>query len=127
MINKDLNYIVKLEKAISEKYGERATLNPKTFWDQQKEEKFLKDIKETSKKEFINDNTKEKVEIEGILINKKLLTNNFNKTCDVCKTYSFDKIDDVYLLKYKTCQKCYIQYIEDREDRWLSGWRPTEN
>jgi hypothetical protein len=126
-MNKDLNYIAKLEKAISEKFGEKATLNPKAFWNEEKEKQFIEANKQAFQKEILNEKTKEKVEIEGIFINKKILKNNFDKSCSVCKSYSFDKKDDLFLLKYKTCNSCYIQYIEDREDRWLSGWRPTEN
>ena len=127
MINKDLNYIVKLEKAISEKFGEKATLNVKSLWTKEKEEQFLQSSKELLKKEISNEKTKEKIEVEGILINKKLLNNSLEKNCCVCKTYSLDKKNDVYLSKFKTCQECYIKYIEDREDRWKAGWRPTEN
>jgi hypothetical protein len=127
MINKDLNYIAKLEKAISEKFGEKATLNPKAFWNEEKEKQFVEENKVVLKKEVLSEQTKEKIEIEGILINKKILKNSFDKNCCVCKSYSFNKKDDLFLLKYKTCNKCYIQYIEDREDRWLSGWRPMEN
>lgn len=25
-----------------------------------------------------------------------------------------------------TCISCYIEFVESREDRWKSGWRPTE-
>jgi hypothetical protein len=26
---------------------------------------------------------------------------------------------------WKVCVNCFIEFIEDREDRWKSGWRPT--
>ncbi len=55
----------------------------------------------------------------SILINK-----NTNKTCCVCERYSFESHDDLYLTKFETCKECYIQYIEDREERWTKGWRP---
>jgi len=122
----DLNYIAKLEKIISEKYGEKATLNPRSFWNEEKEQEYLKLSKENLIKEEKNSKTKEKIELQGILINKNLLKNKLNKTCDACKKYSFIAKDDVYLLKYNSCYDCYIKYIEDRENRWLSGWRPTE-
>lgn len=125
-MNNDLNYIAKLEKTISEKYGEKATLNPRSFWNDEKEKEYIDLSRQTLIKEEQNSKTKEKVEYEGILVNKNLLKNNLNKTCDGCKTYSFNSKDDVYLLKYNSCYSCYIKYIEDRENRWLSGWRPTE-
>jgi hypothetical protein len=123
-MQKDLNYIAKLEKAISEKYGETAAINPRSLWNEEKEKKFIDTLKDSYKKEDTNLKTKEKIEFEGVLINKKLLKNSNSKVCDCCKSYSLDKKDDVYLLKYKTCLNCYIKYIEDREDRWMSGWRP---
>ena len=42
MKNKDPNYIVKVEKAIAEKYGEEAIDNPKRHWTDEKEKKFAK-------------------------------------------------------------------------------------
>ena len=38
--------------------------------------------------------------------------------------YSFESRDDVYMNKYECCHSCYIQYVEDREERWKAGWRP---
>jgi len=32
--------------------------------------------------------------------------------------------DDLYMNKFDCCWKCYIQWVEDREERWLEGWRP---
>jgi hypothetical protein len=125
-MKKDLNYIAKLEKTISEKYGELAAINPRSLWTQEKEENFVSSLKEANKKESINSSTKEKIEYEGVLINKKLLKQSTNKICEACKKYSLDKKDDVYLLKFNACFDCYIKYIEDRENRWLSGCRPTE-
>ena len=28
--------------------------------------------------------------------------------------------------KFECCFKCYIDYVEGREDRWKSGWRPNK-
>ena len=33
---------------------------------------------------------------------------------------------DLYNNKFECCQKCYIQYVEGREKRWLKGWRPKD-
>jgi hypothetical protein len=30
----------------------------------------------------------------------------------------------MYLSKYDCCFECYVEYIEDREQRWEKGWRP---
>jgi hypothetical protein len=125
MNKKDPNYIPALEKAIKEKYGEKATMNPKFYWDPAKEEEYIAQIKQNLQKEALNEQTREKEDLGGILIPKKLINKNNNKSCSVCKKYSFDKADDVYLSKYTTCRICYIKYIEDREERWLAGWRPN--
>ena len=122
---KDPNYIAALERAVKEKYGELATMNPKYFWNQEKEREYVADTKETVKKQLTNEQSREKVDLGGILIPKKLISKNDNKDCTVCKQYSFSKEDNVYLNKFSTCKKCYVQYIEDREERWMSGWRPN--
>ena len=28
--------------------------------------------------------------------------------------------------KFDCCEKCYIQWVEGREERWKKGWRPNE-
>ena len=38
-------YVAKLEKAISQKYGEEATHNPRRFWDEEKEKQYIEQIK----------------------------------------------------------------------------------
>ena len=126
MNKKDPNYIAALEKAIKEKYGELATMNPKMFWDTEKEKQYIEDSKSTAKQQLNNENSREKMDLGGILIPKKLINKNINKNCTVCKQYSFNKKDDVYLNKFSSCYICYIKHIEDREERWLSGWRPSE-
>ena len=53
----DPHYIVKLEKAIAEKYGEEAIQNPKAEWDENKEKVYLEQMRELYKKQkkTIND------------------------------------------------------------------------
>ena len=46
-MKKDQNYVVKVEQAISKKYGVETIQNPKGNWDQQKEKEYL-DIKDVS-------------------------------------------------------------------------------
>jgi hypothetical protein len=123
MKKKDPNYVVKLEKAIAEKYGEEAIQNPKGTWDDEKEEKYLKDLKKlyNSRRE---DETPDKVEINGVFVASKLINNDSNRSCPVCETYSFKSRDDVYMIKFSCCEGCYIQWVEGREERWKKGWRP---
>ena len=125
-MDKDPNYIPKLEKAIAKKYGEETTHNPKRFWDEGKEKDYITQSQEAQRKFAKLAETQDKVEQDGFLINKKLLTRDNNRTCPVCSKYSFHPRDDLYMNKFEACFECYIQYIEDREDRWTTGWRPNK-
>ena len=119
-------YIAKLEKAISQKYGEEATHNPKRHWDEDKEKDYLLQSQEEQRKFAKNAESQDKIEADGFLINKKLLNRDHNRTCPVCSKYSFHPRDDLYMNKFEACFRCYIQYISDREERWKSGWRPNK-
>jgi hypothetical protein len=123
---KDLNYIANVEKAISEKYGAETVQNPKNLWSKEKEEQYLVQIKKLQEKTDRLQQKIEKVELSGFLISKKLLNKDSNRTCSVCNTYSFDSKDDVYTNKFDCCFGCYIQHVENREERWLKGWRPGD-
>ena len=125
MAKKDLNYIAALEKAIAKKYGEDTIQNPKANWDEEKEKDYLEQLKVASKKEREKKSRNEKVEVDGFLVSKQLLNRETSRTCPVCKAYSFDIQDDVYMLKYKCCRKCYFQWVDGREERWEKGWRPS--
>lgn len=125
-MNKDLNYVAALEKAISDKYGEKAILNPKSGWDESKEKEYLQLTKEKLKLEDKVDREKEYLDLDGVLIQKKLINSANNRKCEYCSRYSFNREDDLYFSKFQTCKKCYVAYIEDREERWKSGWRPNK-
>ena len=99
----DLNDIARFEKAIAKKYGNEAIENPRKHW---------------------ND---EKVELDGFFICKKLLTRETTRrVCPICTTYSYKIRDDVFMNKFDCCFSCYIQHVEGREERWLTGWRPEK-
>ncbi len=124
---KDWNLVAKIEKKIKEKYGEDAVKSPSQDWTDEQEEEHLKKLKIAALKAKKANSKKEKVEVsEGVFISKKLLTKESNRTCPVCSVYSFNKKDDLYMNKYSCCWSCYIDYVEGREDRWLSGWRPNK-
>jgi hypothetical protein len=125
--DKDYDYIAKLEKAISEKYGKEAIENPKNFWTKEKEEKYLKELKEFYRKEREKRESEEKERRGDVLISKKFLENSTSRNCPVCDKYSFDKRDDLYMNKFECCFGCYVQHIEGRERRWREGWRPDKN
>lgn len=121
---KDLNEIVRIEKAIAQKYGEDAIANPKHYWNEEKEKEYIEQLKELSQIEKKNDKD-QKIEIDGIFISKKLLNRDSNRTCHVCSTYSFDLKDDLYMNRFDCCYKCYVKWVEGREQRWNTGWRPN--
>ena len=123
MSNKDLNQIAKIEKAIKEKYGSEAIQNPKGSWDSEKEEKFLKDLKPFY---LSNKRKKEEIDHDGFTLRHRKTKTQTDRTCPVCESYSFSEADDVYMVKFDCCFECYIQYVEDREERWNSGWRPNK-
>ena len=79
---------------------------------------FYRKIQKSEEKE-------EREEVEGVLISKKFKSINSERSCPVCNTYSFSSKDDVYMTKFDCCFSCYVQYVEDREDRWKQGWRPN--
>tara|TARA_R110002124_G_scaffold68690_1_gene185503 strand:- start:1734 stop:2132 length:399 start_codon:yes stop_codon:yes gene_type:complete len=124
MKQKDPNYAVKVEKAIAEKYGEETVQHPQKDWDDEKEKKYLAQLKQIHEK-TISEEDYDKQQVNGVLIPKKLIMKNSNRSCPVCSSYSFKAKDDVYMTKFECCYKCYIQWIEDREERWKSGWRPS--
>jgi phage-related protein len=113
---RDMNFIQALEKAVKEKYGEEATHNPKQFWDEEKEKQYIEQQRELNNKKYKYDQTREKVELDGVLLPKKLINKNINKECSICKKYSFDKRDDLYLNKFKACYRCYLCELEVKKD-----------
>jgi len=123
---KDQDYVAKLERAITQKYGEEAINNPRRFWSEDKEKEYLQQSIEERQKFAKLSDTEDKVEQDGFLINKKLLNRDHNRTCPVCEKYSFHPRDDLYMNKFEACFGCYIQWIEDREERWATGWRPNK-
>ncbi len=121
-MKKDPNKIVKIEQAIAKKYGEETIQNPKAEWTDEKEREYLAQLKDLYRER--NELESEEQEINGVFINKKLLNKESSRSCPVCNTYSFKSNDDVYMSKFDCCEKCYIQWVEDREERWKKGWRP---
>ena len=124
MSDKDYNKIAAIEKAVKEKYGEETIVNPKANWDETKEKEYLQQMKELYQRRQHRDEWQEKVDVNGIKISKKLLNRESLKNCPVCSVFTKSAKDDISLIKFDWCNKCFIQYVEDREERWLKGWRP---
>jgi hypothetical protein len=114
----NLKELAKYEQAIAQKYGDVTVANPRSFWDEEKEKKYLEELKEISIRNTKRAEAGEKVEKDGYLVSKKLINKESDRTCPACFEYSFDIKDDVYMNKYDCCSKCYLQFVEDREERW---------
>jgi len=123
-MSKDPNYVAKVEQAIAKKYGEDTIQHPKKDWTDEKEKEYLEQQRELHWKELQEDDI-DKVEVNGVFVPKKLIKKNSNRSCPVCKVYSFKSNDDVYMSKFQCCEKCYIKWVEGREERWKTGWRPN--
>jgi len=123
----DPNKIAAIEKAIAKKYGKEAIQNPKGNWTTAKEKEYLLQMKEFYEKKRSSEVWQEKIDINGIKVSKKLLNRESLKYCSVCGESPQKTMDDVCLVKFECCSTCYIKYVEDREERWIKGWRPDEN
>ena len=120
MSNKDRNDIAGLEKGIKQKYGEEAVQNPSSNWTPEKEKEYLQQLKENKVKELAADRVEER---EGFLFSAKLIKKDSKNVCDVCSNI-LKQQDMLYETKYECCRNCYVQYVENREERWKQGWRP---
>ena len=121
---KDFDYVARLEKAIKKKYGEEAIQNPEKFWDEKKEQQYLMQLKDYVAKQRKYEAFAEPKNVNGILISRKLLIRENICNCPVCKMRIKTINDDIYITKFECCEKCYFQYVDGREKRWLEGWRP---
>jgi len=120
----DLNYIAGLEKAIKKKYGEETIQNPASHWDEAKEGEYIKQLQEFVSKQQKFESYTEPENVNGVLITQKLFNKDSKTICPVCKTRKRKIEDEVYYIKFECCYKCYIKFVEHREERWLKGWRP---
>ena len=123
----DYDHIAAVEKAIAEKYGSEAIENPRSKWDEKKKKNTCNKCKNYILNKRKNEESKEKIEINGIKVSKKLLNREQLRSCPVCGRFPRKSLDDVCLIKYDCCSKCYIQYVDGREQRWKEGWRPNED
>ena len=119
-MKKDLDYVAGLEKAVEEKYGKDAVVNPKSLWNEEKEQDYKDQQKERAKIIRERREKQHTIEKDGFLIRKKLVSKTADRVCPVneCGRYSFSVKDDVYMNKFGCCWECYIQYVEGREEQW---------
>ena len=120
---KDLNEIAAIEKVFSEEYGKESIKNFKSDWNQAKEKKYLRLLKLHNKK--TNSAETATVIVDGIRFSQNVIEKKEERTCPVCKTYSFSGKDDLYMNRFKCCYECYIDFVQGREDRWSEGYIPS--
>lgn len=125
-MTKDKDFVAGLEKAIQEKYGDSAIENPHSHWDEESEKDYKEQVKKR-KETFRRQQKEREVQKEGFKIRSGLIKKDDKRSCPVCEEFSFEIKDDLYMTKFDCCHKCYIQYIEYREERWNDGWRPTKS
>ena len=123
---RDIEYIAKVEKAITQKYGEEATINPSSLWNEEKEKEYLEQVKENANKYYEKEQDDDILENDGIFISKKLINKSNASSCPTCDKYLADNRDSVYIIKWDCCYGCFIKYVDGREERWNSGWRPEK-
>jgi len=123
---KDPNYIAAVEKAITEKYGKDTVQDFRNEWEECKEKEYLKQLKDMVSKKDMNLDAKRQLVIGDVKINQRRLKQKQDRTCPVCKTYSFSRKDDLYMNRFKCCYDCYVDFVEYREEAWRNGERPTE-
>jgi|TARA_B100000085_G_scaffold268741_1_gene279441 hypothetical protein len=121
-MKKDYNYIAAVEKAIAEKYGKDAVQDFRSMWNPDKEKAYLSDLKEKYKEQKTPKN--KTFEVSGIEIKSKSIGAKKERTCPVCKTYSFSGRDDLYMNRFDCCYECYVDFVAHEEQRWADGWRP---
>ena len=124
MKEKDLNYIAGLERAIKKKYGEEAIENPSKHWDQNKETDYISQLEKFVEKQRNLEAQRELENVDGVLVSRKLLNKEGILNCPTCNKKLKTINDDIYFTKFDCCEKCYIKYVDAREQRWLDGWRP---
>jgi len=45
--------------------------------------------------------------------------------CPVCDEVMKGSISTQTYFKWGCCMHCHIEFVEDREERWKNGWRPS--
>ena len=102
--NVDWNYVVKLERAIEQKYGKEAVQNPHSSWSEEKEKEYLEQLKKLADKDIVIKQQQEMIEVDGFLVPKKLLNRDKSKNCPVCDSYLKTIKDDIYMIKFESIE-----------------------
>ena len=114
MNKKDPNYIAAVEKSIAEKYGKVTVQDFRSEWSPEKEKEYVEELKKAS-------------HTKGSSTKRQRGKIPDNRSCPVCKTYSFSPQDDLYMNRFKCCHLCYIDFVERNKQEWQDGWRPEKD
>jgi len=125
-MKKDWDYIASVEKAIVEKYGKLSSQDFRCEWQPDKEKEYLEQLQDSRQKREKREAKHETYQSGEILITKRINKVKIERSCPVCKTYSFSRRDDLYMNRFQCCARCYVFFVEHREERWNDGWRPDE-
>ena len=126
MTKKDWDYIAAVEKAVAEKYGKDSVQDFRSEWENLKEENYLKQVTDARIEKQKRNASHTTVERGDIVIKRRTNKIKTKRSCPVCKTYSFSRRDDLYMNRFQCCERCYVFFVEHREERWNKGWRPDE-
>lgn len=126
MKKNDPTYLAALEKAIKEKYGSATIKDFRSLWEEGKEKEYLEQLRSARLQEDKKTKCREEFILGEIKISRRRNIKKDDRTCPVCKTYSFSRRDDLYMNRFNTCYHCYCDFIEHNEDKWESGWRPSK-
>ena len=125
-MKKDYDQIAAIEKAIAEKYGKDTAQDIRGDWGDEKEKEYLNQIKSLNKSKSTHGKRTTQI-ADNTFISENVNRRKEERSCPVCKTYSFSMKDDLYMNRFSCCHDCYIDFVVDREDRWKNGWRPSED
>jgi hypothetical protein len=110
----DQKQISAFEKAIEEKYGENAILDPSSLWTPEKEKSYIEQVKSVER--FYRQRPSENYSDQGGFILKEKLINKKNfKNCSYCGEQAYKANDEVYMTKFNCCFRCYICHLEGKK------------
>jgi hypothetical protein len=127
-VRRDQRYVQALSDELARQYGEKVVQPIDDFVTECDRAQIARSRKEFDQRSIKKKKETEKIDAGGFLISKKARDKKRGeRTCPVCNKFSFYFKDDIYMARYQCCENCFIVYVEGREERWKSGWRPNES
>ena len=100
MKKNDPTYLAALEKAIKEKYGSATIKDFRSLWEEGKEKEYLEQLRSARLQEDKKTKCREEIILGEIKISRRRNIKKDDRTCPVCKTYSFSRRDDLYMNRF---------------------------